>query len=124
MSPEAVNAELERIDEPRAPSEVYYFGLLNQQLGTTEGTAQARDAFLSLSEHEELDQKQRQLIRVLERYNAERLAWREAQQELERERDNAAARLNEANEQKALLEQKIEALTEVETSISTRKELE
>ncbi|MFV8819465.1 hypothetical protein [Haliea sp. E17] len=124
MSVDEAAAELSRIDKPETPSQIYYFGLLNQQLGTSAGAIRARFAFVSLAKHEDLDRQQRQLIAILEHHNAERISWLESQTELERQRDTAAAQLGEANEQKALLEQKIEALTEVETSISTRKELE
>ena len=59
---------------------------------------------------------------MLESYNQNRINWYQRQGELVKQRSQLEEQLDEAEQEKALLEQKIQALTDLEAVISTRKE--
>jgi hypothetical protein len=121
MSRQDIVARLVRVNRPESVGQLYYYGLLNHHLETYGAWTLARDSFREVLESEQLSTAQRQLVTVLEAYeqariNAylEREALAEQNQSLRGEAE-AARQLNEE------LEQKLQALTELETDISTRK---
>ena len=61
MNTEEVVAKLVRENKPEGAGQLFYYGLLNQQLQTFDAWAQARDAFRQLHEDEALTAEQRQL---------------------------------------------------------------
>lgn len=126
MRSAAVKEELEKIaGVPENGDDLYYFGLLNQQLKEYNHWIAARDAFRQVRKDPELELEQRQLAGILERYNQSRINAQSRENELrdryrlqQRELDAQDA-LAEENE---LLKKKIQALTDLEAVISTRKE--
>lgn len=110
MTVEEVSDRLTDAERPDGGEPLFYFALLNQQLDVFTKWAEARDAFRELAGEESLTWEQRRLAAILERYNQSRINWYEQYKQLE--------------DENALLEQKIEAITELETTISTRKEQE
>ena len=66
--------------------------------------------------------EQRQLTGILLAYNQNRINWYQRQSELLVENAELEKQLQQAEEDKVLLEQKIQALTDLEADISTRKE--
>jgi hypothetical protein len=69
-----------------------------------------------------LVKEQRDLVTILQRYNQTRINWYQQHRELLADHETTAAKLEASLEENRLLQQKIQALTDVETSISTRKE--
>ena len=59
---------------------------------------------------------------MLERYNQSRINWYTRQEELLERYQYLQRELDASDDEKAELEQKIQALTELEAEISTRKE--
>ena len=96
--------------------------MLNQQLQTNGAWAQARDSFRELQQSDGLTTEQRQLTGILLAYNQNRINWYQRQSELLVENAGLEKQLQQAEEDKVLLEQKIQALTDLEADISTRKE--
>ena len=122
MSTEKVVAELVQVGKPVSTEELLYFGLLNQQLQTFGGWTQARDAFRQLQDDESLEVQQRQLASIFLEYNQNRINWYQRQAELLNRHAELRQQLADAEQDKLLLEQKIQALTDLEAAISTRKE--
>jgi hypothetical protein len=89
---------------------LFHYGLLKQQTDVFPHWAEARDIFRQLGADDGLAWEQRRLATILERYNQSRINWYEQYKTLE--------------DENLLLEKKIEAITELETTISTRKEQE
>ena len=114
MTIEEVAQRLAAPDEPESTNTKFYMALLNQQLDVFTKWAQARDAFRTLAGDESLSWEQRRLAEILERYNQSRINWYEQYNHLE----------TQLKRENTVLEQKIEAITELETTISTRKEQE
>lgn len=122
MSTEEAVAELVRVGKPEGTNELLYFGLLNQRLQTYGGWTQARDTFRELQQDETLAIQQRQLADILREYNQNRINWYQRQRELLIQNAELKTQLHQAEEQKLVLDQKIQALTDLEAVISTRKE--
>lgn len=122
LTPEEVNLELEGLIRPEDGPELFYFGLLNQQSQVYEGWIQARDAFRNLRNDATLEAEQRQLAGILEVYNQQRINWYQLYLELQGNNAELHQALNAAQLEKEQLQQKIQALTELEAQISTRKE--
>ena len=122
MHSEEVVAELVKLQKPQGADQLFYFGLLNQQLQTYASWTQARDAFRTLQEEKELTAEQRQLASILQQYNQNRINWYQRQAELLTQHQELREELVQAEQDKLLLEQKIQALTDLEAVISTRKE--
>ncbi len=122
MNTEEVVAKLVRENKPDSAGQLFYYGLLNQQLQTFDAWAQARDAFRQLHEDEALAVEQRQLAGILQNYNQNRINWYQRQAELLKQHAQLKQQLSDAKQDKLLLEQKIQALTDLEAVISTRKE--
>ena len=97
------------------PSEVFRYGLLNQQLNRLDGWIQARDAFRLLASDEQLEGGFRELASIFQQYNQAQINWHERHRNLQRE---VVATMLE----REALEKKIEALTELETAISESRQ--
>ena len=122
MSTEEVVEKLVRVNRPEGKGQLFYYGLLNQQLQTHGAWVNARNTFRELQQNEDLSTEQRQLTAVLQEYNQNRINWYQRQSELLVQNADLKKQLHEAEEEKILLEQKIQALTDLEADISTRKE--
>ena len=122
MSTEEVVAKLVRVNKPEGAGQLFYYGLLNQQLQTFGAWSQARDTFRQLHQDEELTIEQRQLAGILQDYNQNRINWYQRQRELLIRHAEMKQQLSEAEQENLLLEQKIQAITDLEAVISTRKE--
>ena len=77
---------------------------------------------MGLQQDETLTEAQRQLMVVLEAYNQNRINWYQRQSEAVKQNRKLEQQLSDAEQEKLLLEQKIQALTDLEAVISTRKE--
>jgi hypothetical protein len=122
MSIEKVEQKLTRIGEPKGSLQLFYAGLLNQQLDVFENWTQARDIFRQLAANVELTKEQRNLAAILERYNQSRINWYLQYRQALEDNQGLKAKLLVSQEEIELLEAKIQAVTDLETSISTRKE--
>ena len=122
MSIEEVDQRLAELGEPKGTQQLFYFGLLNQQLDAFTKWTQARDVFRQLDEDTGLDEEQRSLAAILERYNQSRINWYLQRRQLLENNETLQAELGASREENKLLEQKIKAITDLETSISTRLE--
>jgi hypothetical protein len=122
MSTDEIVVKRVRVNTPEGVGQLYYYGLLNHQLQTYGAWTQARDTFRNLQQDETLTEAQRQLLVVLEAYNQNRINWYQRQSEAVKQNRELEQRLSDAEQEKLLLEQKIQALTDLEAVISTRKE--
>ena len=122
MSIEKVEQKLTRLAEPKGSRQLFYIGLLNQQLDVFENWAQARDIFRQLAANSGLTKEQRNLAAILERYNQSRINWYLQYRQALEDNQGLKAKLLVSQEEIELLEAKIQAVTDLETSISTRKE--
>jgi len=122
MNTEQIVARLVRVNRPEGVGQLYYYGLLNHHLNTYGAWTQARDTFRRVQEFEELTEAQRQLVILLEAFNQSRINDYLRQQELLKQNQAMRQEASAAAETNAELQQKLQALTELETDISTRKE--
>ena len=122
MPAEEVVATRIQLKKPEGAGQLFYVGLLNQQLQTFDAWVQARDAFRELQQNEELTGEQRQLAVILQQYNQNRINWYHRQSALLKRHAELQQQMQETEQEKLLLEQKIQALTDLEEAISTRKE--
>lgn len=122
LSTDEIVAKLVRVNKPEGLGQLYYYGLLNQQLKTYGAWVQARDTFRDLQLEDALTEAQLQLVTLLEAYNQSRINWYQRQSELVKQNTVLEQQLGEAEQEKLQLEQKIQALTDLEAVISTRKE--
>lgn len=122
MSAEQVKERLDRLDEPKGSWQQFYFGLLKQQLDEFVSWTEARDIFRELAADSDLVKEQRDLVNVLQRYNQTRINWYMQHRKVLADFETTAAKLDAALEENRLLQQKVQAITDVETSISTLKE--
>lgn len=122
-STEEVAAELTTMAEPPVGVDgLYYWGLLNQQLPTFNGWVRARDTFRQLHNDKTLPVQKRQLAGILEQYNQERINWYQRYSDLYRKYGLAQEQLRNTEQENQLLQRKIQAITDLEATISTRKE--
>lgn len=122
MTTEQASAALAGVDPLASAGDLFYFGLLKQHLQRYEAWTEARDAFRTLQEQEGVTLEQRQLAGILEAYNQRRINWYQRYAQLQQQYDSVEQALADAEQEKALLQQKIQALTDLETVISDRKE--
>jgi hypothetical protein len=113
---------LEGMAQPGNANQWFYYGLLNQQSDTYDSWVIARDIFRKLHLDEALTDRQRQLAGLLEMYNQSRINSIHGQEELKKRNEELQQQLNQLQEQNLLLEQKIQAITDLESTISTRSE--
>ena len=122
MTSEEATAALAEVDPLAGAADLFYFGLLKQQLQRYAAWTEARDAFRTLQEQDGLTPEQRQMAGVLEAYNQRRINWYQRYSELQQDYDSLEQALADAEQEKALLQEQIQALTDLETVISDRKE--
>tara|TARA_B100001540_G_scaffold273229_1_gene257983 strand:- start:1740 stop:2255 length:516 start_codon:yes stop_codon:yes gene_type:complete len=122
LDEEQLVAALVDIDRPQDSDQLYYYGLLNQQLRSLGAWVQARDSFKTLADTAVLSRQQQQLLQMQLEFNQARINWYMRNQELAGEHDALQGRLEETEAERQLLEEKIQALTDLEAVISTRKE--
>jgi len=117
-----VNSRLASFVKSTDNNQLYYYGVLNQQLKKYGAWTVARDIFQKLQENQALSKEQRQLAGVLQQYNQSRINWYSRHRALLDERAQLQLQLDRAEDEKRQLAQKIQALTEVEAAISNRRE--
>jgi hypothetical protein len=122
MSPSQLTTALEAAADPGNANQLFYYGLLNQQSDAYDGWVTARDIFRQLNQDEALTTSQRQLAGLLERFNQSRINWFHSRDELRLEYEALQARYTKLQERNTLLEQKIQAITDLEATISIRKQ--
>lgn len=122
MPIEDIKTQLEGAPYPDDTSEMFYFGLLNQHSQDYEGWIRARDAFRVLHNDERLSPERRQMAALLEMVNQKRINWYQRYMDLLAVNDELQRKLEKSEEEKDLLQKKIDALTELEAQISTRKD--
>lgn len=113
---------LSELENPRTDTDLYYYALLKQQAGTLDGWTQARTSYATLLKSTTLRPGQRHLVGILQAMNQSRINHYFKTQALIEEKQQLQQVLETAQEEKLLLEQKIQALTDLETVISTRRE--
>jgi len=122
MSDAQLNSALEGMATPGNADQQFYHGVLRQQSNDYDNWVMARDIFRQLKEDEALTPSQRQLAGILERYNQSRINWFHSRDELKQQYEALQQQVSELQEKNRLLEQKIQAITDLEATISTRKE--
>jgi hypothetical protein len=113
---------LEGMAKPENANQRFYYALLRQQANDYDSWVAARDIFRALQEDAAVAPGQRQLAGILERYNQSRINWFHSRDELRQQYEALQQQVTELQAQNSLLEQKIQAITELEATISTRKE--
>jgi hypothetical protein len=113
---------LTQINKEDGVGQMFYYGVLNQHLPTYGAWTLARDTFQRLQENEDLPVELRQFSGILRKYNQVRINAYVQQQEMANKYTRLQQDLHQTEEERELLEQKLQALTELETVISTRKE--
>ncbi len=122
ITPDEAVKKLVEIERPTDEDALFYYGLLNQQLQSYGAWVLARDAFSELEKRQQLFPGQRQLTLIMREYNQNRINSYLRVRDLIRESAQLQQELRSTEEQRLLLEQKIQALTELEADISTRRE--
>lgn len=122
LSTEEVAEELSGRSRPEGGPELFEYALLNHYSGHYEGWIKARDAFRTLSGDESLSREQRQMTALLEAYNQQRINTQQRYRQLQDDNEDLQRQLAAAELREAELQRKIQALTELEAHISTRKD--
>jgi len=122
MSQEDALQRLEQITAPEGPGQQFYYGLLKHQLNSYGAWIQARDVFQALREDDALSAHQKDLVQLLLQFNQSRINWQSKYSALLEQQGEVETTLEQVELEKSILEQKIQALTELESAISTRKE--
>ena len=122
MPPETVTTQLTKTAESTNANDLFYYGLLHQQLLSYDSWTEARDTFRLLLDYDGLTIEQKQLAGTFEDYNQNRINWYQRYIKLEQQYSESQLKLLDMEHEKRLLEQKIQALTDLEEAISTRKE--
>lgn len=127
MSIEEVEETLKDFETPVSPSALFYYGALNQKLERIDGWIQARDAFRKLGNDQILGSGSsksgvRELARILEAHNQSLINWHERHRHLQKELAESVLDREALEQKHQLLEQKVEALTDLEAVISHRKQ--
>lgn len=122
MDPPEVVRQLEIVDKSASVDQLFYFGALNQRLQDYGAWTVARDTFQMIQKNQSLHTQQRQLAGILRLYNQSRINGYSRYNTLLNEQTALRESLTRSEREKQQLEQKIRALTELETAISTRQE--
>ena len=117
-----LNSALGATTRPDTADGLFYYALLNQRAQTFNAWALARDVLRQLQQDESLSLQQHQLAGMLEAYNQSRLNWSQRYDQLQGEYNAQQQQLLQLEQDNALLEQKIQAITDLEATISERKE--
>lgn len=122
MTSEQAAARIAELGDYEGTGQRYYYGLLHSQLENYPDWIRARDAFANLVSDTGLTPEQRGLADVLRSQNQTRINAFVKQIDLQQRSVELQKQLVTAEAEKTALQQKIQALTDLETSISTRKE--
>jgi hypothetical protein len=129
MSTTQATAALRSSRKSEKPDDVFYYALLNQRIDAYGNWTLARDKFRELSTTPGLTDQQRQLVLIFERYNQTRINWymrRELVEHnnrvLKHENQALHGELATSQSERLLLQQKIQAITDLETAIIIREE--
>jgi len=116
LTPTQAQQRLDKIgDEEKTTLQWYRYALLNQQLNDRAGWVRARDAFRYVLATESLSQELYGLTKLLLKYNQNMINWDARYSKVKIE-------LKESEAMQQVLEEKIQAITNLEQSMSTRKE--
>jgi hypothetical protein len=127
MSIEQVNEALKDFKNPVSQNALFYYGALNQKLGRIDGWIRARDAFRKLGNDQTSGTNSREsgvfeLARILDAHNQALINWHERHRHLQKELAESVLDREALEQKHQLLEQKVEALTDLEAVISHRKQ--
>ena len=122
MTAEEAAERIAQLDSPEGEGQRFYYGLLHTRLKSYPDWIRARDAFADVASNASVSEAQRGLADLMRQYNQLRINAYVRQLELESNAVTLRQQLVNAEAEKTLLQQKIQALTELETIISTRKE--
>jgi len=116
LTPTQAQQRLDELgDEEKTTLQWYRYALLNQQLNNRAGWIRARDAFRYVLAAESLSQELYGLTKLLLKYNQNMINWDARYSKVKIE-------LKESEAMQQVLEEKIQAITNLEQSMSTRKE--
>jgi len=116
LTPTQAQQRLDELgDEEKTTLQWYRYALLNQQLNDRAGWIRARDAFRYVLATESLSQELYGLTKLLLKYNQNMINWDARYSKVKIE-------LKESEAMQQVLEEKIQAITNLEQSMSSRKE--
>lgn len=115
MNAEQLTISLAAIAQPASTDELFYYGLLKQGTQSYDDWVFARDIFRQLRQNETLPVEQQQFAGIFEEHIQARINAYHRQEALQKQ-------LSDIQQQNVLLEDKIKAITDLEATISTRKE--
>lgn len=116
LTPSQAQQRLDKIgDEEKTSLQWFRYALLNQQLNERAGWIRSRDAYRQLIVTENFGDELRGLTKLLLRYNQNMINW-------DARYNKVQIQLKESEALQQVLEEKIQAITNLEQSISSRKE--
>lgn len=116
LTPTQARQRLDAIgDEEKTMLQWYRYALLNQQLNNRAGWIRARDAFRHVIASESLSQELYGLTKLLLKYNQSLINWDTRYSKVKIE-------LKESEGMQRVLEEKIQAITNLEQNMSSRKD--
>ncbi len=116
LTPTQAQQRLDELgDEEKTTLQWYRYALLNQQLNDRAGWVRARDAFRYVLATESLSQDLYGLTKLLLKYNQNMINW-------DARYSKVTIELKESEAMQQVLEEKIQAITNLEQSMSSRKE--
>lgn len=116
LTPHQARQRLDKIsDKEKTSLQWFRYGLLNQQLAERAGWIRARDAFRHVLASQNLGQDVKGLVKLLLRHNQSMINW-------EARYSKATLQLQESENMQRVLEEKIQAITNLEQNMSSRKE--
>lgn len=116
LTPSQAQQRLDKIDgEEKTSLQWFRYALLNQQLNERAGWIRSRDAFRQLLVTENFGDELRGLTKLLLKYNQNMINW-------DARYNKVQIQLKESEALQQVLEEKIQAITNLEQNISSRKE--
>lgn len=116
LTPTQAQQRLDELgDEEKTTLQWYRYALLNQQLNERAGWVRARDAFRYVLATESLSKDLYGLTKLLLKYNQNMINW-------DARYSKVTIELKESEAMQQVLEEKIQAITNLEQSMSSRKE--
>jgi DNA repair exonuclease SbcCD ATPase subunit len=117
-----IEAQLANLAAPATADQRFYYALLNQETARYDNWVTARDFFRQLHLDNSLQAEQRELAGLMEQYNQKRINWHHRHEQLQQRYRELEDHLRQLQQQNTLLEQQIQAITDLEETISTRRE--
>ena len=116
LTPTQAQQRLDKVgDEERTSLQWFRYALLNQQLNERAGWVRSRDAYRQLLITENFGDELRGLTKLLLRYNQNMINW-------DARYNKVQIQLKESEAMQQVLEEKIQAITNLEQNMSSRKE--